>query len=118
MDDRALSYSEHLFSYGTLQYESVQLAIFWRVLQGIPDLLRNYKLSKTKISNPDIVVTSGEAEHPIIIFTGNSADEVSGVVFDISSDELTLCDEYEAADYRSISVELCSGTAAWVYVLR
>lgn len=38
-----------LFSYGTLQYESVQLSTFGRKLSGAADSLLGYKLEKIKI---------------------------------------------------------------------
>ena len=43
-------------------------------------------------------------------------DEVNGIVFDISPEELQQADEYEVEDYKRISVQLRSGTHAWVYV--
>jgi gamma-glutamylcyclotransferase (GGCT)/AIG2-like uncharacterized protein YtfP len=108
--------SEKLFSYGTLQYEAVQLSTFNRKLNGSPDVLIGYRLSTLKISNPDVVATSGEAVHPVLIYTGNNTDQVNGVVFDITAQELQLADQYEAADYKRVSASLRSGSHAWVYV--
>jgi gamma-glutamylcyclotransferase (GGCT)/AIG2-like uncharacterized protein YtfP len=109
-------HTEKLFSYGTLQYEAVQLSTFGRKLNGKPDVLAGYQLSTLKISNPDVVATSGEATHPVLVKTNNEIDQVKGIVFDISSEELQQADKYEAADYKRVSVQLHSGCSAWVYV--
>jgi gamma-glutamylcyclotransferase (GGCT)/AIG2-like uncharacterized protein YtfP len=108
--------NEKLFSYGTLRYEEVQLSTFGRKLQGTADTLLGYRLSKIAIKDPKVVATSGDAEHPILIYTGNNADEVSGMVFDITAKELQSADEYEVSDYKRVSIELRSGMRAWVYV--
>ncbi len=107
--------SEHLFSYGTLQIESVQLATFGRRLEGKPDALAGFEQSMLKIEDSEVVETSGETLHPIVAFTGRSSDFVTGMVFAISRGELQKADAYEVAAYKRVSVMLCSGTRAWVY---
>lgn len=108
--------TEKLFSYGTLRYEEVQLQTFGRKLDGFPDTLCGYKIDLLKISNPDVIRKSGEAFHPVIRHTANENDEVEGIVFDISEEELLNADQYEKADYVRISVKLKSGKEAWVYI--
>lgn len=108
--------TEKLFSYGTLQYENVQLANFGRTLQGSPDRLPAFKLSMLEITDSAVIATSGESFHPVITYTGNPEDQVDGMVFEISSGELQRADSYEVSDYKRISVELISGISAWVYV--
>ena len=85
MDD---DYCEKLSSYGTLQYESVQIATFGRKLDGAQDVLRGYLLSHVTIEDPDVLAASGDAAHPIITHTGNEQDEIAGMVFAISKAEL------------------------------
>ncbi len=109
-------YTESLFSYGTLQYETVQLSTFGRKLHGKADTLTGYKLEQVQIQDPAVIAASGEAVHPILIPTGNLADEVPGTVFDITPAELALADQYEVADYKRAPVQLKSGRQAWVYV--
>jgi gamma-glutamylcyclotransferase (GGCT)/AIG2-like uncharacterized protein YtfP len=46
----------------------------------------------------------------------NAADEVRGVVFEMTAEELDAADRYEVADYTRIEVTLESGLKAWVYV--
>lgn len=109
-------YSEKLFSYGTLQYEAVQLSTFGRKLNGIQDVLTGYHLSQLEINDHNVVETSGTATHPILIHTGNESGEVKGIVFDVSPQELQQADKYEVEDYKRVCVQLRSGTFAWVYV--
>jgi len=45
---------EKLFSYGTLQMESVQKETFGRELNGIKDSLIGYVLSEVKIKDPAV----------------------------------------------------------------
>lgn len=108
--------TEYLFSYGTLRYENVQLATFGRTLTGQTDSLPGYFLKTIQIKDPDVIKKSGEAVHSIIHFSGNPKDQITGVVFKISSEELKQADRYEVDDYKRIQVNLLSGISAWVYV--
>lgn len=109
-------YSEMLFSYGTLQLETVQLATFGRKLEGHPDVMPGYSLSMLKIEDADVVATSGKTHHPVVTHTGDPDDLVPGMVFAITPLELQRADEYEVEAYRRDRIVLASGTAAWVYV--
>ncbi|HEY2624640.1 gamma-glutamylcyclotransferase family protein [Dyella sp. Tek66A03] len=106
----------HLFSYGTLQQEQVQIATFGRVLQGQTDSLVGFEQSFVAIDDADVVATSGMAHHPIIKFTGNSSHRVTGTVFEITDTELAHADTYEVAAYTRVAAALDSGIRAWVYV--
>lgn len=108
--------TENLFSYGTLQYEKVQLATFGRKLNGQKDNLPRYRLEKVRITDPSVIATSGEDVHSIIHFSGNPDDQVQGMVFQVSLEELQAADTYEVSDYKRIKVKLSSGHSAWVYV--
>jgi Gamma-glutamyl cyclotransferase, AIG2-like len=104
-----------LFSYGTLQENSVQLSTFGRVLQGWPDVLVGFELSVTKIEDPAFVATSGKSEHAIVRFTGKDESRVTGMVFDVTDAELARSDAYEPAGYKRVLGTLASGKRAWVY---
>lgn len=114
MDDE----SRHirLFSYGTLQRDSVQQASFGRLLQGEPDALVGYRRDWLEITDPDVLATSGERFHPVVSHSGKADDTVEGTVFLISAAELAAADRYEVADYRRVEAPLRSGRTAWVYV--
>jgi len=105
-----------LFSYGTLQQQSVQLAVFGRKLSGTPDSLVGYALSMIPITDADVIRVSGKTHHPIVMYADNSNARVSGTVFDVTELELHLVDQYEVSAYRRIAASLASGRMAWVYV--
>ncbi|MFX3626117.1 MAG: gamma-glutamylcyclotransferase family protein [bacterium] len=107
---------ENLFSYGTLQYPSVQQNSFGRLLEGERDYLLGYKIEQTKIEDATVVATSGDEYHPIAIYTGNVDDSISGMVFSITKEELQKSDAYEVSQYKRVGVKLKSGKDAWVYV--
>ena len=107
--------TELLFSYGTLQQEGVQIAQFGRTLTGQADALLGWKQAMVEITDPDVLAKSGKAFHPIVM-PGRKDDEVPGMVFEITAEELAAADRYEVADYKRVSVTLVSGLVAWVYV--
>ena len=108
--------SEHLFSYGTLRLEPVQLTTFGRRLDGQPDQLPGYTLTLLQISDASVVQTSGMTHHPMLVPTGRPQDRVDGTVFALTPEELRHADAYEVAEYRRERVVLASGRPAWVYV--
>lgn len=108
--------NEKLFSYGTLQEEKVQLSTFGRKLTGKSDILSGYKLLQLKISDPDVIITSGKEIHPMLVHTGNKNDTVAGVVFDVTLAEIEMADQYEVSDYTRVKETLISATVAWVYI--
>ena len=105
----------YLFSYGTLQQESVQIASFGRTLKGKPDALPGWRREMIEIIDCEVFCLSGERFHPILV-PGNTQDEISGMVFEISDDELKRADAYEVEDYKRITARLKSGVEAFVYV--
>jgi hypothetical protein len=96
-----------LFSYGTLQQESVQLSTFGRRLSGQRDELPRFERSSVQI---------GKTHHANVKFNGNEDSRVPGTAFEITDDELASSDAYEAAfTYERVIVTLTSGRQAWVY---
>ena len=107
---------QFLFSYGTLQLESVQFATFGRRLTGAADGLPGFEQSLVKSEDPAVVATNGKTHHPIVRFTGRESDVVKGTAFEVTAEELQSADSYEVSDYMRVSVTLLSGVRAWVYV--
>jgi gamma-glutamylcyclotransferase (GGCT)/AIG2-like uncharacterized protein YtfP len=105
-----------LFSYGTLQQPGVQLATCGRTLSGTADVLRGYLLAPLEISDARVVAISGKAVHTIARATGNPADRIAGMLFEISEAELHATDAYEVDVYARVEVVLESGRTSWVYV--
>ncbi len=105
-----------LFSYGTLLLKQVQLDTFGRLLDGKKDRLPRYRLRYIKITDPDVIKSSGTDTHPILEFTGKPEDFVEGTVYEITDSELERADSYEVDDYRRELLEFESGIKAFVYV--
>jgi len=107
---------ELLFSYGTLQLEAVQMATFGRRLAGKNDALRGFELVSLKIEDQTVVAISGKAHHTMAKFTGRASDAISGVLFEVTLDEIQQADKYEVAAVKRVAVVLQSGVRAWAYV--
>ena len=92
-----------VFSYGSLQERSVQLAKFGRELTGHADALPGYaRRSRGKYFNVE---------------PGAPDDAVDGVVFELTDQEMEKADRYEDGEgYYRIEVKLRSGAKAWVYL--
>lgn len=105
-----------LFSYGTLQLESVQLASFGRLLEGEDDAMSGYRTEMIEITDPEALRQSGQRFHPLVVPSPDPEDTVPGKVFRITAQELAAADEYEVSDYKRVEVALKSGRRAWVYV--
>ena len=109
--------TELLFSYGTLQKREIQIAQFGRELTGWPDAVPGYTSRILTVDDPAIASLVGETETPNAEPSSNPEDALTGVVFEITAEELAAADQYEsAAHYRRASVTLRSGTQAWIYV--
>jgi len=106
---------EQLFSYGTLRDEKVQRAVFGRTVAGRPDAIIGCRLEPVSITDQKSIAISGTANHTILVKTGNDADEISGMVFEITEEDLARADSYEDAAYVRVRVKLRSGRDAWVY---
>jgi len=108
--------SVFLFSYGTLQQKAVQLANFGRELGGKPDAMPGYEQAWLEIKDPTVIAQSGKTHHPVVRPCADRSNEIPGMVFEITPDELAAADRYEVSDYKRILVKLKSGIDAWVYV--
>ena len=106
-----------LFSYGTLQKEEVQLSTLGRRLVGAEDELPGFEPAQVKIEDPKEAAMAGTSHHANARFSGNPGSRVHGMAFEVTDDELTRIDGYEAPfSYRRIGAVLASGRHAWVYV--
>lgn len=106
----------NLFSYGTLQKEQVQIETFGRILHGEKDILTGYKLKMVEITDSEVLRKSDQKYHPILEFSGNDEDEVKGVLFEITNEEILQADEYEVDDYKRIEKIFKSGKEGFIYV--
>ncbi len=105
-----------LFSYGTLQQPEVQVHTFGRHLAGRPAAVTGFAQSWIAIADPAVVAASGLDRHPVVTRSDDPHAEVTGTVFEITTDELAAADLYEVDDYRRTLASCTSGEAAWLYV--
>ena len=106
---------EYLFSYGTLQKEHVQRALFGRTLQGTPDRLNGYKVSEVEITDEAFLATGEQSRQRTVTPSSDPNDSIPGTVLELTPQELQAADRYEPAIYKRIKVTLASGKAAWIY---
>ena len=102
---------EHIFSYGTLQSKEIQIQVFNKLLTGTLDQLKGYKLKDLKIEEE-----FGMADYFVAIPSENPSDEINGIVFTVSSEDLTKADQFESNAYKRVQITLKSGIVAWIYM--
>ncbi len=107
--------TELLFSYGTLQLDSVQQSQFGRRLEGTHDALTGYAVVDIQIRDPAVLDASGIEIHRGLV-PDPDAPPIAGKVFRLTAEELATADIYESENYRREPVTLASGARAWVYV--
>lgn len=100
-----LGATEYLFTYGTLQDDMIQAAVYSRRLSGSPDILRGYRISDHKVAGA----------YPVIVNTNVPEDSVEGVVYMVTNKELLKTDAYEGVAYKRLRATLDSGKECWVY---
>ena len=105
-----------LFSYGTLQLEHVQLETFGRLLKGEKDMLEGYKLTMIEITDAEVLRKSNQQFHPIISFSDDKNDQIEGVLFEVTEEEILQADEYEVDDYKRVEVIFKSGKNGYIYI--
>ena len=105
-----------LFSYGTLQHPDLQLTTFGRLLDGQPDALPRFELSRVEVTDPELIAR-GKAHHANVIFNGRDESRVGGTVYLVTDAELAAADGFEKPfAYARTAVRLASAKEAWVYV--
>ncbi|RFU40305.1 hypothetical protein DZF91_17855 [Actinomadura logoneensis] len=103
-----------LFSFGTLLDERVQTKLFGQAVPRFPAALAGYATRPLRITDPDVVATSGLEVH--LTLTREIGAEVEGAVLHLTDDDLAAADAYEVDDYVRRRVRLTSGETAWAYV--
>ncbi len=106
---------EQLFSYGTLQFEPLQLKTFGRRLQSEADALVGYRVVMVKVTDEDFVRKNGPIQRNLAS-TGNDSDVVEGTRLSLTKAELDQADAYEPIEYERVRVQLRSGATAWCYI--
>lgn len=108
--------SKHkIFSYGTLRQSNVQLALYGREVQPVPDSLPGWRLEWIQITDSEAIAASGSDRHPILR-PGEDSESVTGAYLELNDSELAATDKYEVSDYVRREVKLQSGVTAFAYV--
>lgn len=102
---------EQLFSYGTLQSKEIQMQVFNKFLSGTADQLQGFKLKDLKIEEE-----FGMTDYFVATPSENPTDEIKGIVFSISSNDLAKADQFESNAYKRVEITLKSGKTAWIYI--
>ena len=110
--------NEYLFSYGTLQKEQVQLALFGRALTGDRDILKGFRRDAIEITDELFLSKGEEKEQTIAVHSDDLNDLIEGMAFELSMEEISIADKYEPLDYKRVKVKLESGKEAWVYAAK
>jgi gamma-glutamylcyclotransferase (GGCT)/AIG2-like uncharacterized protein YtfP len=110
--------SDYLFSYGTLQKDAVQIALFGRLLAGQEDRLRGYRTASIAIEDTAFLQNGEQGYQQTAIISDDRTDKIEGTVFEVLDDELLCADSYEPDEYERVRVTLESGKQAWIYMAR
>jgi hypothetical protein len=108
---------EFLFSYGTLQRDEVQSALFGRVLAGAPDALVGYTLAPVEVRDEAFLAKGESKNQQTTVRSNDDTDVIEGTALKISTEELLLADKYEPENYERVKVVLQSGKEAWIYAV-
>lgn len=96
---------ENLFVYGTLREAHIQERLIGRIIENpSSDELQGYRRNWTLVAPYPVAMPSEADEH------------ISGLVLQVSEDELAAMDTYEGDAYVRVRLILMSGTEAWVYI--
>ena len=101
---------EKLFAYASLKNEDHQKDLFGRILEGTPETLVGYILKEIQIEEE-----FGLVHYPIINQTNKPEDTISGMLYEVTKQELNQVDRYEGLHYRRVEVQLQSDQKAWAY---
>jgi gamma-glutamylcyclotransferase (GGCT)/AIG2-like uncharacterized protein YtfP len=94
----------NIFTYGTLMDASVRTRVLGKEITGKNDSLSNFRLKKHSVLY----------SYPVV--EKNEGNNVKGMVFEVTDDDLINLDRYESDYYRREIVTLDSGVKSMVYI--
>ncbi|MEH3032655.1 MAG: gamma-glutamylcyclotransferase [Aeromicrobium erythreum] len=104
-----------VFSYGTLQLDSVQREVFGRPVPVEPAAVLGHVLGEVVVDDPAVIAASGTEIHPLLLPSDDPSARVEGVVLRLDDAQLAAADAYEVDAYARVRVPLEGGGEAWVY---
>ncbi|MCJ7932422.1 MAG: gamma-glutamylcyclotransferase [Chryseobacterium sp.] len=81
-------------------------------------MLSGYQLRMIEITDPEVLRKSGQQYHPVLAFSGDTGDEVEGMLFEVTEEEILQADAYELEDYKRIETTFKSGKKGFIDVGR
>lgn len=78
--------------------------------------MARFELAVIKITDEDVIRTSGSDMHLILQRSVSPTAKVDGVALSITPSDVEAADNYEVSSYTRIVVRLASGKSAYVYV--
>lgn len=109
--------SVQLFSYGVFTQPAVHRRVYGRRLVGTLDALPGYRLRFVNVADETSDLLRLRRQ-PAAVPTGDDADVVAGMLYEVSNLELAAVDAVNSALFERVWVELASGESAWVFVAR
>ncbi|MDO6803594.1 gamma-glutamylcyclotransferase family protein [Wenyingzhuangia sp. 1_MG-2023] len=97
---------QKVFTYGTLQNKEIQMELFGRILTGKSDQLIGFKKE---------IIILGTNSYPILKL-GDETSIIDGICYEMTNEDLKICDIYEGKEYQRILITLASKQKAWVYI--
>jgi gamma-glutamylcyclotransferase (GGCT)/AIG2-like uncharacterized protein YtfP len=111
MNNEKNSSMEQIFSYGTLRSKEIQMKVFNKILTGTPDQIIGYKIKDLQIEEE-----FGMEDYFVATPSENPSDTIDGIVFNVTSADLTKADLFESNAYKRTQITLKSGITAWIYL--
>ncbi|MBS1517869.1 MAG: gamma-glutamylcyclotransferase [Bacteroidetes bacterium] len=105
----------YLFTYGTLQDETVQQELFGRKLTGAKDILSGYKIFPFEITDKEFLFRCEDKIQMTAVPSEDLSDYIEGSVFEISDEELQMAEKYEPSEYMCFEAVLDSGKTARIF---
>jgi hypothetical protein len=90
--------------------------LFGRKLKGAPDILQGFKIEIIEITDASFLSKGEEKYQQTLVRSNNPEDKIEGTILELTSEELTLADQYEPGNYKRIKVFLQSGKEVWIYL--
>ncbi|HUH29563.1 ATP-binding protein [Gelidibacter sp.] len=105
-----------LFFYDTPELEALQRHYYGRKLIGTEDTLSGFKLKDSKLNGIFLPDKNSAETSRIAIKSKEEGDKLTGMVSEITGEELVLTDRLTPPNSQRILATTNSGTEVWVYV--
>jgi len=102
----------HVFAYGHLQNDEIQMRVFKKIINGHREVLKGYTISDKMVADK---FPAKESSGPL---TTDVDGGLEGTVLSLTETQLKLVDAFEGNLYERMQVLLLSGLKVWIYIAR